>query len=81
MRTLQKRAQSGKWALVDVRMAEAYALGHAEGALSAPMYVTITPQADMRKMMKFLMLKANGVNPVDENKQVKGCVCGGGGAG
>lgn len=54
--------------LVDVRLKEQYEAGHPEGAVSVPIYETIEMAgADFRKMLKAIMYKSNGVNPVDPN--------------
>ncbi|KAG2449189.1 hypothetical protein HYH02_005936 [Chlamydomonas schloesseri] len=64
----QKRVNSGEWLLVDVRLAEQHESGAPAGAVSVPIYETITMEgADFRKMLKAVMYKSNGVNPVDPN--------------
>ncbi len=54
----QTRVDSGEWVLVDVRLGEQYEAGHAEGAVSAPMYETIGFQgSDFRRLLKVAMYK------------------------
>lgn len=66
--TAKSRVDAGEWVLVDVRLGEQYEAGHAEGAVSAPIYETIGFQgSDFRRLLKVAMYKSNGVNPVDPN--------------
>ncbi|KAG2484184.1 hypothetical protein HYH03_016996 [Edaphochlamys debaryana] len=64
-----KRIASGKWVLVDVRTREQYAEGHPEGAINVPLYESITLGGDVRRSLKYLLYKSNGVSPIDMNAE------------
>lgn len=65
-------AASGQWTIVDVRPAAEFQAAHIPGAASCPLYQPLDMSAaDFGKMLKFVALKANGVNPVEPNPKFK----------
>jgi rhodanese-related sulfurtransferase len=63
------RVDSGEWVLCDVRLTEQYDAGHAEGAVSIPMYKTMSFGGSAQQIIKFMLYKSNGVNPVEMSKE------------
>lgn len=75
-------AESGKYVLVDVRPPDQYAIGHATGAVSVPLYQKLDfSQMDFQKVLKTIAYSFNGVTPIEANpkfvEQLKAAIEGG----